>query len=148
LGARRLLLDAVDMLTGFMLMSTFVVAYHEYVHAIVARAVGCDAYVVYFFLGGYTYVSNISNVLQAIAIGLSGGLACFAVFLYFFKWWLEDPSDRNLRPPCVYWMANQLAYGSLEPLAVFAVIPFEIALMMGALIGLAAMLGYMFRHWS
>jgi hypothetical protein len=143
-----LLFNLLDALTGFILMSTFTVAYHEYAHAIIARLLGCDATVVYFFLGGYTYVSNISTSFQAIIIGLSGGLVCFLVFLYMFKWWLEDPSDRNLRPPCVYWMFNQLAYGLLEPLAVFAIIPFEIALLIGTLIGLAAMLSYMFRYWS
>jgi hypothetical protein len=144
----RVLLDVVDALTGFIFMSTFVVAYHEYVHANAARLLGLDAYVVYWLLGGYTFVSGAASAAEAAVVGLSGGIACSLALLYVLLWWLEDPSDRNLRPPCVYWVANQAVYGVLEPLAVLGLISFESAALAGAAAGLAAALIYMYRWWS
>lgn len=144
----KALLDLADALTGFIFMSTFVVAYHEYVHANAARLLGLDAYVVYWLLGGYTFVSGAASALEAAAVGLSGGIACSLALLYVLLWWLEDPSDRNLRPPCVYWIVNQAAYGVLEPLAALRLTSFEFAALIGAAAGLTFMLIYMYRWWS
>ena len=104
---------ALDVLTSFWVFSAVTLAWHEACHAWVTRLLGGQASVVYYFLSGYTVISNISGWALVI-VALSGGIGCFLLFLYFFLWWLEDPSDRYVRLPCLYFLANQLCYGLFE----------------------------------
>ena len=144
--ARRAALSILDFVTGFIVFSLATVAIHEYFHANVARMLGGDAVVVYWWLGGYTAVHGSFELWQVALIALSGGFSCFLLYLYLFLWWLEDPSDRNVRVAAFYYMVNQLVYGFLEVLAIYMAVPFPIAYMYSALVAGGLTVIYVFKR--
>jgi hypothetical protein len=150
LGAKEAALHVLDGLTGFLVFSLMTVAFHEYLHANVARAFGGSATVVYYLFSGYTAVEGAFTPWQLALIALSGGLGCFLLFLYMFLWWLEDPSDKYTRVPCLYFLVNQLVYGWLELAGLIypLLIPFPIACLVATVVALGATLIYMFRYWD
>ena len=148
LSAARAARAVLDGLTGFLVFSLMTVALHEYLHANVARLLGGRATVVYYVLSGYTLVEGSFQPWQLALIALSGGLGCSLVFLYLLLWWLEDPSDRYVRVPCLYFTVNQLAYGLLELAGLYAplVVPTPIASLVATVVALGAALAYTFRR--
>jgi len=127
--------------------SLVTVAFHEYIHANVARLFGGDAYVRYYFFSGYTIISNLSGWPLAL-VALSGGIGCFLLFLYFFVWWLEEEPDRYVRLPCFYFMINQLTYGILEG-GIFLGLPISFALagIISMVAGFWATIVYILEWW-
>ena len=110
---RHKLLSLADVLTAFVFFSFITVAFHEWVHSVVTRALGGSAYVVYYFLSGYAVPSGVSG-LALVIVALSGGMGCFLLFLYFDRFWLEDPSDYYTRIPCRFFLLGQLFYAIAE----------------------------------
>lgn len=147
---KRSLLNLLDALTAFFIFSTLTVSFHEYLHANVARAFGGSATVVYYLISGYTAVEGAFAPWQLALVALSGGLGCFLLYLYLFLWWLEDPSDKYVRVPCLYFLVNQLVYGWLELAGLIypLLIPFPIACLVATIVALGATLVYMFRYWG
>ena len=110
---RRKLLALADVLTAFFIFAMLTTAWHEFIHANVTRALGGSAYVVFSWFGGYCVPSGVSG-LGLIAVAFSGGIGTFLLFLYFERYWLEDPSDYYVRIPCRYFLLSQLFYAIAE----------------------------------
>jgi len=107
------IIHLVDFLTAFLVFSMVTVAFHEYGHATLTRALGGTAEVKYLFFSGYTVIDGLSGA-TLVAVAFIGGLGCFLLFLYFYLWWLDEAPDYYARLACLYWLGTQLAYGILE----------------------------------
>ena len=110
---RQKLVALLDTLTAFFVFALVTTAIHEFFHANVTRALGGSAYVVFGWFGGYAVPSGVSG-LSLIAVAFSGGIGTFLLFLYFERWWLEDPTDYYVRIPCRFFMLSQLFYAIAE----------------------------------
>lgn len=119
---REKLTALLDVLTAFFVFAMLTTAWHDYIHANVTRALGGSAYVVFSWFGGYAVPSGVSG-LALIAVAFSGGIGTFLLYLYFDRWWLEDPSDQFTRIPCRFFMINSLIYGVGEGLWMAGVVP-------------------------
>jgi hypothetical protein len=112
----------LDALTAFFVFAMVTTCFHEFIHANVTRMLGGSAYVVFNWFGGYTVPSGVSG-LALIAVAFSGGMGAFLLFLYFDRWWLEDPNDQYTRIPCRFFMINSLIYGLGEGLWMAGIVP-------------------------
>jgi hypothetical protein len=150
MALREKLLNLVDMLVGFFVFAMMTVGIHEYFHANVARMLGGEAEVVFNWLWGYTIVTGNFDLWQIALIALSGGFFTFILYLYFFKWWLEDPSDKYVRVGCFYFVVNQFIYGWLELASFFypTLLPLTVTSAYSTIVSLGLTLIYFFKWWN
>jgi len=137
---RKKLLSLTDFLTAFFVFSLVTVAFHEYLHATVAKLLGGSAVVHYNFFSGYAVPVGLEG-WKLVLTAFAGGVGCFLLFLYFFLWWLEEPNDYYVRLACLYWLGTQLVYGLAEGLKFWiGGIDLQLASILGSLFGVVLVL--------
>ena len=99
----------LDIATSILVFALLTTAFHEFVHANVTRALGGSAYVVFQWTSGYCVPSGVAG-MSLVAVGFSGGLGVALLYLYFERWWLSDPGDKNVRMVCRFYMLGQFLY--------------------------------------
>jgi len=113
----RTLAAVTDLLLSWLILASVTVAWHEYAHYNVLRLLNGTGYCIFYIFSGFVVVTQPpEGVLRLFLLGLSGGIGCSLLFLAILRLWIEEPADRWVRIPCVFYLWNQLVYGVGEAL--------------------------------
>jgi len=116
----------IELFGSFILFGFIIVAFHEWVHAVVLRTFGGEGYVVFYWFSGYVIIIKPPpTLLGQFLTALSGGVGCFLFCLVLDLKWLEEPADRWFRVPCRFHIASQIVYGIGEGLWFIGIITTE-----------------------
>jgi len=73
-----------DIITSAFVFFMLTLAWHEFCHLLVLKAVGGDGYIIYTLLGGFVIITKLPDMLfELVLVYLSGGLGCSLLYLYF-----------------------------------------------------------------
>jgi len=111
----KVLEDLIELFTCALVFFMLTLAWHEFCHLAVLKALGGDGYIVYTIYAGYTIITKSPpGLFSRVIVFLSGGLGCAGLFTYFYIFWLEEPEDRIMRFVCLFQIITQVIYAIAE----------------------------------
>jgi len=112
---KQILSILADVITSAFVFMMLTLAWHEFCHYVVLKALGGDGYIIYTLLGGFVIITEVPDELwKLVLVYLSGGLGCSLLYAYFYVWWLEEPADRYVRFVCIMYGISQAIYAVAE----------------------------------